>query len=148
MVYGEEEGEERGQGKKKRRQWRNSCYLLANDLERGLATDTAAARAALSLRNSQLGRTQPGALGGSSSPCLGAGSSTPSSRTWSQTLPPSPPPTCRTGGRFAPSATTPVPYLPFLVSNGPGEPLRAKTKIYNLPSLAPPTLLKRETPRS
>lgn len=61
---------------------------------------------------------------------------------------PYPPPTWRTGGGFSPSATTTVPDLPLFVSNGPGEPLGAKTKIYNLPSFAPPTLRKREPPRS
>lgn len=61
--------------------------------------------------------------------------------------PPCPPPASRTGWGFGLSAAAAVPPLPLSGSNGLGEPVGAKTKIYNLQSLPPPTLQKREPPR-
>lgn len=103
-----------------------------------------------------MGRTQSGGLGGSSFPCLGTGSSSPCSGTLSQRLlspvfgtsplPTLLPPGEQVGG----SAPQPPPrcfiFLSlFLMARGT---LGAKTKNYNLPSFAPPTLQKREPPRS
>lgn len=55
-------------------------------------------------------------------------------------FPPCPLPAWRTGWGSSPSAAAAVPPLPLLGSNGPGKPLGAKTEIYNLPPLPPPTL--------
>lgn len=59
-----------------------------------------------------------------------------------------PTPHSRLGDRWGFGPSAPPGCLFFLSgSNGPGKPLRAKTRIYNLPLLAPPTLQKWEPPR-
>lgn len=125
--YGEEErgrrrrteGEEK-EGKETRQRRNSCCYLSANDLKRGRATDAAAARAALARRSWQSGRARPDGLGGSSSPCLGPWSSphapgpgpggSSALRSVVPSLPPSPP-----GGQVGgPARQLPLQCLLFL----------------------------------
>ena len=62
--------------------------------------------------------------------------------------PSSPPPPCLEDRSGVWPAAAAVPVFPFLGSNGPGEPLGAKTNIYNLQPFTPPTLPKREPQQS